>query len=128
MGSRSAATGRANCPRATLVLEGQLAHFQGGAAAAAVAHQLGRALIEKVCRWLVGARPEVTVPALLSGCFDGRRITFHELPIPIGIVRIRRRQLAHLRESVDLLRREIPANRTQILPQLCLIARPDQNG
>ncbi len=32
---------------ATLVLEGHLAHFQGGAAAADVAHQLGRALIEK---------------------------------------------------------------------------------
>jgi AcrR family transcriptional regulator len=32
---------------ATLVLEGQMAHFQGGAAVADVAHQLGRALIEK---------------------------------------------------------------------------------
>jgi AcrR family transcriptional regulator len=32
---------------ATLVLEGQMAHFQGGAAAADGAHQLGRALIEQ---------------------------------------------------------------------------------
>jgi AcrR family transcriptional regulator len=37
---------------ATLVLEGQLAHFQGGAAAAGVAHQAGRTLIERfVAGW-----------------------------------------------------------------------------
>ena len=37
---------------ATLVLEGHLAHFQGGIAAADVAHQLGRTLIERfVAGW-----------------------------------------------------------------------------
>jgi AcrR family transcriptional regulator len=37
---------------ATLVLEGHLAHFQGGPAAADAAHQLGRALIERfVAGW-----------------------------------------------------------------------------
>jgi AcrR family transcriptional regulator len=37
---------------ATLVLEGHLAHFQGGVAAADVAHQLGRTLIERfVAGW-----------------------------------------------------------------------------
>ncbi len=37
---------------ATLVLEGHLAHFQGGAAAAELAHQAGRTLIERfVAGW-----------------------------------------------------------------------------
>jgi AcrR family transcriptional regulator len=37
---------------ATLVLEGHLAHFQGGPAAANAAHQMGRALIERfVAEW-----------------------------------------------------------------------------
>lgn len=57
-----------------------------------------------------------------------RRRSFDEGPVPIGIVRIRRRERADCVELRHLLRRQLPTDRAQIFTQLLLVPCADQHS
>src|SRR5260221_2257920 len=57
-----------------------------------------------------------------------RRIALRELTVPIRIVRIRRHDMARDIKLANLIRSQIPADRTEIFAQLNFVARTDQDG